>query len=293
MITADEVRVGAASLNQLPLDWEGNFDRIRTAVEEALEMGVQILCLPELCITGYGIEDAVLSPFVRRTALEKTIDIAHTIPSSDIIFTVGLPYEHRGTIYNCVAVIQGQQILGIVPKQNLANDGVHYEPRWYEPWSQGQHIEVRLNMREVPFGDLIFEQGDLRFGFEICEDAWTNDRPGSYLSRQGANLILNPSASHFCFGKHDIRRRLVEEGSRAFNSGYVYANHVGNEAGRIVYDGGCMIASDGEMQAEEARFNYDRVNLLAADLNLTELLAGNNNSKRSNNKKSWEQCDQS
>src|SRR5262249_43062450 len=87
-------------------------------------------------------------------------------------------------------------------------------------------------------------------------DAWVADRPGGKLARHGVDVILNPSASHFAFGKHDIRKRFVTEGSRAFNVGYIYANLLGNEAGRAIYDGDAMIAQAGKMLVTGPRFSY-------------------------------------
>jgi NAD+ synthase (glutamine-hydrolysing) len=82
----------------------------------------------------------------------------------------------------------------------------------------------------------------VRIGFEICEDAWVAGRPAAALAARGVDLILNPSASHFAFGKDEIRRRFVLEGARACGAAYVYSNLLGNEAGRAVYDGGVIIA---------------------------------------------------
>ena len=86
-------------------------------------------------------------------------------------------------------------------------------------------------------------------------------------------MILNPSASHFAFGKHEIRRRLVLEGSRAFGVAYVYANLLGNEAGRAIYDGDALIASGGAVVQRARRFSYRPFELAAAvvDLDLGEI----------------------
>jgi NAD+ synthase (glutamine-hydrolysing) len=111
----------------------------------------------------------------------------------------------------------------------------------------------------VPVGDLRFNCGGLRIGFEICEDAWVADRPGAALAARGVDLILNPSASHFAFGKDEVRRRLVQDGSRAFATGYVYVNLVGNEAGRAIYDGSVTIAAAGRLLASGRRFSLGDV----------------------------------
>jgi len=98
----------------------------------------------------------------------------------------------------------------------------------------------------------------VRIGFEICEDAWVAQRRGAELALTGVDLILNPSASHFAFGKQEVRRRLVLEGSRAFGVSYVYANLVGNEAGRAIYDGDALIATAGKVLAQGTALQLPR-----------------------------------
>ena len=249
------IRVGAAVLNQTPLDWDGNRRRILGAIEAARQVGVSILCLPELCITGYGCEDAFHAPGTQQTALEVLASLIHA-PTRGMVVSFGLPLLVNGSLYNTACLVADSQILGFACKQNLAGDGIHYEQRWFKPWPAGVAIDVRVNGLLHDVGDLIFEAGDVRIGFEICEDAWVADRPGSDLACRGVDLILNPSASHFAFGKHEIRKRFVTEGSRAFNVGYLYANLLGNESGRAIYDGDAMIAAAGKLLATGPRFSY-------------------------------------
>src|SRR5205807_3147256 len=117
-------------------------------------------------------------------------------------------------------------------------------------------------------GDLVFELGDVRIGFEVCEDAWVANRPGTDLALRGVDILCNPSASHFAFGKVGVRQRFVIEGSRAFGVAYLYANLVGNEAGRIVYDGGGLVASGGELVARGRRFTFGEVELSTAVIDI-------------------------
>ncbi len=248
------IRVGGAALNQTPLDWDGNRDRIIAAIRAARDAGVSVLCLPELCITGYGCEDAFQSPGVQRLAIDVLGEIVpHT---SGMVLAVGLPVRFESGLYDAAAVVADGRIAGLACKQNLAGDGIHYEPRWFRPWPRGRRGMLSLGGSDVPVGDLRFDCGGVRIGFEICEDAWVADRPGAVLTARGIDLILNPSASHFAFGKDEIRRRFVVEGSRAFASAYIYANLVGNEAGRAVYDGGVMIAAAGRMLSSGRRFSF-------------------------------------
>jgi len=248
------IRVGGTALNQTPLDWDGNRDRIVAAIVAARDRGVAILCLPELCVSGYGCEDAFQSPGVQRMAWSVLGEIEpHT---AGIVVAVGLPVRFESGVYDAAAVLADGRLVGIACKQHLAGEGIHYEPRWFRPWPKGRRAHLAVDGRSVPIGDLRFDCGGIRIGFEICEDAWAADRPGASLAARGVDLILNPSASHFAFGKDEIRRRFVQEGSRAYAATYVYANLLGNEAGRAIYDGGAIIATAGRIVAAGRRFSF-------------------------------------
>jgi len=272
------IRVGAGVLNQVPLDWKGNAARIRACIEEARSQGVSILCLPELCITGYGCEDAFFSRGVHEAALRTLREV---VPATKgMVVSLGLPLFHGSAVVNAVCLAADGKILGFVAKKHLAGDGIHYEPRWFKPWPSGSRAEVELPghgpdaaVFRCPIGDLLFEVGDVRIGFEICEDAWVAQRPGAALAAKGVDVIMNPSASHFAFGKQAVRERLVLEGSRAFGVSYIYSNLLGNEAGRIIYDGGALIACNGKMMARGPRFSFadHRLTTALVDVDATRM----------------------
>lgn len=257
------LQVGAAVLNQTPMDWRGNARNARRAIELARARGVTLLCLPELCLTGYGCEDAFHMADTHRRAWESLCDL---LPETrGMVVAFGLPVLHRNALFNCVALGVNGSLVGLVAKRFLAGDGIHYEPRWFKEWPAGiREQHVASDGLEVPMGDLYFEVGDIRLGFEICEDAWVAERPGVGLAAAGVDLILNPSASHFAFGKLEVRKRFVLEASRAFGVSYLYANLLGNEAGRAIYDGGALIATGGEWVAAGRRFQFADVDVTSA-----------------------------
>ena len=260
------LRVGAAALNQTPLDWDGNESNIRDAICEACARGVGLLCLPELCVTGYGCEDAFFSSATRRMARRVVESI---LPETKgMAACLGLPVMHRGALFNAVALIVDGHIVGLVAKQHLAGDGLHYEPRWFKAWPAGEASIFDWDGTELPIGDLVFDLDGVRIGFEICEDAWAAHRPGAGLADRAVDVVLNPSASHFAFGKQAVRERLVIDGSRAFGVTYLYANLLGNEAGRAIYDGGCMIGSSGKMVARGERLRYAPFSLIDAVIDI-------------------------
>lgn len=261
------VRVAAAVVNQTPLDWDNNLGNILGAIDAARGAGVKILCLPEMCVTGYGCEDAFHSPGLQRTALELLREIVPR--TGGMAVSIGLPLLHKNALFNVACLAVDGRIAGFAVKRFLAGEGLHYEPRWFKPWPEGLRDTVTLDGRPYPIGDVFFDVGGVTVGFEICEDAWVAKRPGGTLSLQGVDVILNPSASHFAFGKFEVRKRFVIEGSRAFSVSYLYSNLLGNEAGRIVYDGGALIASAGKLLAAGPRFSFRPVELTTAVIDVT------------------------
>ncbi|MFC4994357.1 NAD(+) synthase [Rubritalea tangerina] len=240
--------------------------RLKCVIEEARAEGVQFLCLPELAITGYGCEDAFLMPNTVERAEEVLGELLEV--SGGMMFTVGLPWRHHHALYNVAAVIVDGELLGLVGKQHLAGDGLHYEPRWFSPWPRGVVATTQCLGKEVSIGDLIFEVGGIRFGFEICEDAWSATRPGGHLSAYGLDILFNPSASHFAFGKQELRERFINEGARSFGCAYLYANLLGNESGRVIFDGGPLVSNRGELVASGKRFSFSDHTLVLADVDV-------------------------
>ena len=268
------VRIGSATLNQTPLDLAGNTRRILKAMADARGAGVQVLVLPELCLTGYGCEDAFFRPDLSAHAME--ILVKEIAPASkSMICTVGLPVVIEGGLYNAVAVLGDGRILGINAKRRLPRDGVHYEPRWFRPWADGRSIDLDIDLelemetfsQKIPFGDLVYDINGARIALEICEEAW-GAVPAAAAAAGFADIVLNPSASHFALGKYETREHLVANSSRSFGVFYAYSNLVGLEAGRIIYDGGALIACDGKITGRGQRFSFADGDLVTSDANL-------------------------
>lgn len=260
------LKLAGATLNQTPFDWKGNAENIIEAIHQAKQEGARILCLPELCTTGYGCEDVFLSDWLSESAFEQLLKLKEHC--ADITVNIGLPLRIDGRTYNGSCVIHNKEILGITLKQNLPNDGVHYEPRWFTPWQAGKVITLTRQGVTFQAGDLIYESNGIRFGIEICEDGWSKEkRPGYNFQKRGVDLILNPSASHFAMGKSSNREGEVAlDGSRLFNCVYVFCNLLGNEAGRMIYDGDILFAQQGELIAQNNRLSFKRFNVLTCEI---------------------------
>lgn len=264
------LKIGGATVNQVPFDWENNSNNIIQAIEEARRQRIRILCLPELSLTGYGCEDLFLSDWLSERALVEIQKIVKY--TEDITVCVGMPVRFGGITYNGACVISNKKILGITLKQNLARDGVHYEPRWFNAWIPGQIKELFIGDQAIQVGDLIYCVEGISFGFEICEDGWQKThRPGYRLHERGVNLIFNPSASHFAMRKSQLREQdVVRDGSRFFECVYLFVNLLGNEAGRMVYDGDIIIAQKGELLAVNERLSFKNFNVLSCEVDFKD-----------------------
>ena len=213
------LRLAAAAVNTTPFDWTGNLNNIKAAIEEAREKGADILLLPEMCITGYGCEDVFLTEWLPT----KAVELLEIVKSwcKGITVALGVPYRYHGDLYNCACLISDGKILGLTAKQWLANDGVHYETRWFTSWPAGKQVNIELAGESFLLGDVVYDLHGIRIGFEICEDAWrTTSRPAIRHHEKNVDLILNPSASHFAMCKTDLRKELVCTSSSLFQEGF-------------------------------------------------------------------------
>lgn len=258
------LKIACATVNQTPLDWAGNLRHITQAIIKAKSKGAEIICFPELAITGYGSEDLFLSYWYPQKALKQ---LGHLIPYSEgITIAIGLPVRIQEKVYNCVAILEDQKVAAFVPKQFMAIDGVHYEFRWFTPWEHGKVINFEFQGNLVPFGDMILEKNGLKYGFEICEDAWRGSvRPGYRLKERNVDIIFNPSASHFAMGKSILREQLVNESSKLFDATYFYLNLLGNEAGRMIFDGEIMASKNGKLIFKNNLLSFEDYQVLVFD----------------------------
>jgi len=262
----DKLRIAGASINQTPLDWDGNRDRIQALLSRAKAEGVDVLCFPELSISGYGCEDMFFSTHTARMSEAVLVELLPE--TTGITVVLGCVVYNLGAMYNSAVMVQDGKILGVNPKKMLAREGIHYEPRWFKAWPFARVHTVTLGQQEVPFGDINYRLGSLTCAIEICEEAWGASPAAREHADHGAELVLNPSASHFALGKAKVRETLVADNSRAMQVHYVYTNLLGCEAGRIIYDGGVLIAECGTITARGTRFGFGDGELTIRDVAL-------------------------
>jgi NAD+ synthase (glutamine-hydrolysing) len=270
MKTKDSITVSAYSINTLPAALSENFNLIKKAYREASNKGGEIVVLPELALSGYGCEDLFLWPQFIDACHKQLKELAKITKSGAALF-VGTATRHENGIYNAIFALADGKVMAGVAKEKLAGDGVHYEPRWFKAWCRDQ--VVRHQYFKVPFGDLLFKIRDIRIGVEICEDAWSVERRAARYVADGVDIILNPAASHYAFGKEKIRAGIALETSRALQVAYIQTNLLGCESGRLIYDGATVIAAGGESLVAGERLTLNQVSGISANINLRKLRA--------------------
>ena len=250
------IKVAAGTPKIRVADCRYNAEQIFTLMREADKQGVKVLCLPELCLTGYTCGDLFLQPTLRRGAEDGLATILEATKNLDMIAAIGLPVwnKYDNKLYNCAAVIQNGHILGLVPKTYLPNYGEFYEQRWFASGA-GVDVMIELCGEEVSLcRSLLFACDDLPelvIGVELCEDLWAPEPPSAALARAGATVLLNLSASNELVGKAAYRRSLVSGQSGRLVCGYVYADAgEGESTTDLVFGGHNIIAENGTILAE-------------------------------------------
>ena len=263
------VRVAAAVPHMRVADCVYNASEIKKQITEAVAEGIEVVCFPELSITGYTCADLFFTQQLQRDALAALEDVCAYIRNLPIIVLVGAPLKVDNNLYNCAFVMTDGEVVGVVPKVNLPNTGEFYEKRWF---SSGRDVlEQNVNSirpriplielwgTDVPFGiDLLFTTKDYSFGIEICEDLWSPLPVSTQLAIQGAEIIFNLSSSNCVTGKHAFRQRMITQQSARVHCGYVYTSSgIGESTTDIVFSGSTYIAENGEMLEIGERFQMD------------------------------------
>ena len=244
------------------------------AMRKAAQSGCQLAVFPELGLTGYTCSDLFLQQPLLDAAEQGLRDILRASETLELVAVVGLPVRVDGALYNCAAVVCHGALLGLVQKTHLPNYAEFYELRHFTP-APAETRSVTLCGASVPFGtDLLFrcrEMPDFCLGVEICEDLWTAVPPSSQLALNGAKVIFNLSASPESVGKHAYLRQLVAQQSGRAIAAYVYCSAgFGESTTDLVFAGNAVIAENGCILREAARFSPDE-QLVVADVDIERL----------------------
>ncbi|HBS89501.1 MAG TPA: NAD(+) synthase [Eubacterium sp.] len=258
------IRVAALTPKIKVGDCVYNGEQIKALIKEAYNKDTAVAVFPELCITGYTCNDLFLQDTLIDEAMSVLLDIRdYTSDYKGMLVIAGLPYMHRGKLYNVAAAVMDGHIQGLVPKMFIPNYGEFYERRQFTEGFKS-NVTVKLDKDEVVFGGSIIYSFDnypkLKVAVEICEDLWTPQPPSIRHALNGATLIVNASASNETIGKAAYRKQLVIGQSARLVCGYVYSSSGEGESTQdIVFGAHNMISENGSLLAEAEKFANESV----------------------------------
>ena len=268
------VRVGAAVPSLALGNVKENMKRHLAMMREAKEKHVSIVTFPELSLTGYTCGDL----FFQRRLLDDVTDALLALKDEmpeGILAVVGAPLEIEGALYNCAVVLHKGEIISAVPKTFLPNNGEFYEKRWFQSGDARRDASVAIpKLKTDVCRQAIFETEDgVRFGIELCEDLWAPLPPSTMLSVEGAEIILNLSASNELLSKREYRQQLISQQSARCQCGYVYVSAgMGESSSDLVFSGHSVIASCGTIIKENEGYLADNY-LMTADIDIDRIRA--------------------
>ncbi|MBD9283841.1 MAG: NAD(+) synthase [Clostridiales bacterium] len=268
------VRVGAAVPSLALGNVKENMKRHLAMMREAKEKHVSIVTFPELSLTGYTCGDL----FFQRRLLDDVTDALLALKDEmpeGILAVVGAPLEIEGALYNCAVVLHKGEIISAVPKTFLPNNGEFYEKRWFQSGDARRDASVAIpKLKTDVCRQAIFETEDgVRFGIELCEDLWAPLPPSTMLSVEGAEIILNLSASNELLSKREYRQQLISQQSARCQCGYVYVSAgMGESSSDLVFSGHSVIASCGTVIRESEGYLADNY-LMTADVDIDRIRA--------------------
>lgn len=252
---------------------------VRTVIEQARgchDEGVAVAVFPELCLSGYAIDDLFLQDPLLDAVQRAVEELVGASADLSPVLVVGAPIRHGNRVLNAAIVVHAGRVLGVAPKSYLPTYREFYERRWFAPGDDVSGTIV-LAGQEAPIGaDLLFAATDvpgLVLHVEVCEDMWVPVPPSAEAALAGATLLANLSGSPITVGRAEDRRLLVRSASSRCLATYVYAAAgQGESTTDLSWDGQTMVYEHGELLGETERFpDGPRRTVVDVDLDRTRL----------------------
>ena len=267
-------RVAACTIKTSLADPVANMGAVIDVARRCHERAVAFAVFPELCVSGYSIDDLLLQDALLDAVVEGVEALIEGSRELMTLLLVGAPLRHGARIYNCAVAIHRGRLLGVVPKTYLPNYREFYERRHFASGAACRDLEIAVGRYTAPFGvNLLFEAEDAP-GFvvhaEVCEDLWVPIPPSSVAALAGATILANLSASNITIGKADTRRLLSQSQSSRCIAAYLYAAAgAGESTTDLAWDGQTSIFENGALLTESVRFpGAEEIALADVDLDL-------------------------
>ena len=266
------VKVAAAVPHVQVADCFYNIQQMEGLMRQASDKGVQIIAFPEMSVTAYTCLDLFAQQTLLKNAEQALLKLVSDTADLNILTIAGAPLVTENRLINSAIAFQAGKILGVVPKTYIPNYKEFQEQRWFTSATELRDKTVSIGDRTYPLGShLLFTAGQVKVGIEICEDLWVPVPPSSLLAMEGANILVNISASNELIGKHHYLRSLICQQSARCMAGYVYASAgFGESSTDLVFAGNGIIAENGTLLEESPRFTMQE-QLVISEIDIENL----------------------
>lgn len=266
------VKVAAAVPHVQVADCFYNIQQMEGLMRQASDKGVQIIAFPEMSVTAYTCLDLFAQQTLLKNAEQALLKLVSDTADLNILTIAGAPLVTENRLINAAIAFQAGKILGVVPKTYIPNYKEFQEQRWFTSATELRDKTVSIGNRTYPLGShLLFTAGQVKVGIEICEDLWVPVPPSSLLAMEGANILVNISASNELIGKHHYLRSLICQQSARCMAGYVYASAgFGESSTDLVFAGNGIIAENGTLLEESPRFTMQE-QLVISEIDIENL----------------------
>ncbi len=250
------IKVAAAIPPVTVADCHRNAEGMIELARQAAAQDVEWLVFPELCITAYTCGDLFSQRFLLDEAEKALGYFIEETKNLDLVCVAGAPIRCDNQLFNCAIVSSHGKIHGVVPKSYLPGYKEFNEERWFATADDAYSDTVTLCGQKVPLNSRqLFSIGEAKFAIEICEDVWTPVPPSCHHAQNGANILVNLSASNEQIGKNKYLRSLISQQSARCMSGYIYASSgFGESTADLVFAGNALVFESGTLLATADRF---------------------------------------
>lgn len=265
------LRVAAVAPRVRVADVTRNVDEIISELRRLAESKVELAVFPEMSVTAYTCADLFHNRRLLDAAAEGLMRLRDFSRETATHFVVGAPVAACGALYNCAAIFRDGEMT-LTAKTYIPNYNEFYERRWWRPVEEGSPVIARIGGHEYTIGrDTVINSHGAKVAVEICEDLWVPVPPSCRLAMQGAEVIVNLSASPDQTGKYAYLRSLITQQSARCLAAYVYASAGWGESSTdLVFDGKAIIAENGAILASNPRWRPAE-NSAVADIDIEAL----------------------
>lgn len=266
------IKVAAAVPHVQVADCSYNIGQIESLMRQASEKGVQLIAFPELSVTAYTCLDLFAQQTLLKNAEQALLKLVGDTADLNLLTIVGAPLVTDNRLINAAIAFQSGKIIGVVPKTYLPNYKEFQEQRWFTSATELWDKTISIGNNRYPMNShLLFTSGQVKVGIEICEDLWVPVPPSSLLAMEGANILVNISASNELIGKHHYLRSLIRQQSARCMAGYVYTSAgFGESSTDLVFAGNGIIAENGNLLEESPRFTMQE-QLIISEIDVENL----------------------